>query len=372
MKTKFSAVLFAFTLSLAMTAIVRAACHDTANYRFPYETDTKSCSSSTTTITKVLHWNIYWLDSNTPRQLDVRDYGDTSPSSAGCHECWPEFDSYYWVDEGQTSYWYQKTWQALNVGGTGCSLHYTDDNRQGHTCRTPGTCMAELQDWFSYPSTGCITGLLFGGPCTRSSEFQSRCADPTGYEQETCSCPDGINTSPILIDVDGSGFAMTDADGGVVFNLLNDGVPLQISWTAALSTNAFLVLDRNGNGTIDSGQELFGNLTPQPVAPEPNGFLALAQYDKTQNGGNANGSIDSADSIFGSLRLWQDANHNGVSEAAELHTLASLNVDSISVDYKESRRSDLYGNRFRYRSKVDDTKHGKAGRWAWDVFLVVK
>lgn len=165
---------------------------------------------------------------------------------------------------------------------------------------------------------------------------------------------------------------MTDASDGVVFNLLNDGVPLQISWTAGASTNAFLVLDRNGNGTIDNGQELFGNLTPQPAAPEPNGFLALAEYDKTANGGNGNGAVDQGDAIFGSLRLWQDTNHNGVSEASELHTLPSLSVDSISVDYKESRKTDEWGNKFRYRSKVDDAKHAKSGRWAWDVFVLVK
>ena len=178
--------------------------------------------------------------------------------------------------------------------------------------------------------------------------------------------------SPIVIDVDHSGFSMTDAAGGVVFNMLNDGVPLQISWTSASSTNAFLVLDRNGNGTIDNGQELFGDLTPQPPAKDQNGFLALAEYDKTQNGGNNDGVINKEDAIFSSLRLWQDRNHNGVSEASELHTLKDLGLKSIELDYKESRRVDQYGNRFRFRAKVKDTHDAQLGRWAWDVFLVVK
>lgn len=373
MKSKFPAVLLAFTFVLATAAIVRATCRDTANQRFPYESDTKSCEQfAITTITKTLYWNIYWLDSNIPRQIDIRDYGQsTSNYSAGCHECWPEFDSYYWTDDGTTAYWYQKTFRATSAGGDLCSLHFTDDHRQGHTCRTAGACLAEVQDWFSYPSSGCITGLFFGGPCTRSSEFRSRCADPTGYEEESCSCPDGTTMSPIIVDVDNSGFSMTDALRGVVFNMLNDGVPLQISWTAPDSTNAFLALDRNGNGTIDNGQELFGDLTPQPLVAEQNGFLALAEYDKTQNGGNGNARVDQGDGIFSALRLWQDANHNGISESSELHTLPSLSVDSVSVDFKESKKTDEYGNKFRYRSKVDDAKHGQVGHWAWDVFLLV-
>ena len=300
-------------------------------------------------------------------------YSDTNDTEGwgGCNaqqqQCYPQF---YGVpntpDHWEQTIQDRAVWMISGCQDTGTPRTYTS-----YHCPEPTEeeeC--ELNEGFwNFTNSACDYSMNPG--CQPGSwGFTNDSHDCEGQFYD-CTCD---MQTPVIIDVNGNGFALTNAGNGVDFDMDANGGRERLGWTVANSDDAFLALDRNGNGTVDNGAELFGNFAPQPTPAtggSKNGFLALAEYDKPANGGNSDGKIEATDAVFSSLLLWADTNHNGVSEPGELYSLSTVGLKTLELNYKASKQTDQYGNKFRYRAKVKDVQDIQAGRWAWDVFLVV-
>ena len=216
----------------------------------------------------------------------------------------------------------------------------------------------------------CLAAVPVPGPEFGASTFSN------GSPAFSVGLPVGIvvapneRCTPILIDVSGKGYKLTDVDDGVEFDMFASGRKTRVPWPAQDAGNAWLAIDRNGNGTIDDASELFGNMSPQPKSDHPNGYTALAQYDRPASGGNLDGQIDSRDKVWSSLLLWIDKNHNGISEPSELFTLDVFGIEAISLSYQESSTQDANGNIYGYRAGLTVRPGSKAALAAFDVLVV--
>ncbi|MBN1131115.1 MAG: hypothetical protein JXA71_19150 [Chitinispirillaceae bacterium] len=161
------------------------------------------------------------------------------------------------------------------------------------------------------------------------------------------------SADPLVLDLDNNGLQLTDvrSGGGVAFDLTGDGSKETVSWVSP--NDGFLAYDRNGNGVIDSGRELFGDRNGAI-----DGFAELATYDQDRNG-----IIDAQDPLFADLRVWQDKNQNGISEAGELNTPGHYGISTLSYrssDLAHSVAGNLVTGYSRYGTATDSGLIGEA------------
>lgn len=127
--------------------------------------------------------------------------------------------------------------------------------------------------------------------------------------------------SPLVLDLDGDGINATTLDHGVTFDLFA-ARPTRTAWLGG--GDGLLVIDRNHNGLIDDGTELFGQSTF--AQSHADGFAALARLDS-----NGDGAVDAHDAAFADLRVWIDADHDGRGPASEWLTLPQAGVGALST-----------------------------------------
>ena len=144
-----------------------------------------------------------------------------------------------------------------------------------------------------------------------------------------------IYVDPLILDLDGDGLEITPLSKGVLFDANGDSIKTGTAWAGA--DDGMLVWDRDGNGLIDSGRELFGDETMLANGQKAaHGFAALSELDtgSVVNGvsvGAADGVFNAKDARYANLRIWRDLNQDGISQAGELQTLAQSGVTSIQL-----------------------------------------
>jgi hypothetical protein len=157
---------------------------------------------------------------------------------------------------------------------------------------------------------------------------------------------------PIILDLDGNGLETVGLASNIHFDHNGDGVMTKTGWVG--KDDALLVWDRNGNGSIDTGAELFGDFTPLPNGTlAPNGFAALAALDS-----NGDGIIDASDPAFAELKLWRDADQNGITGQGELISLQDAGIVSLNLANTLKNQSLTNGNPIRCAYRMLPTQRG--------------
>jgi hypothetical protein len=194
---------------------------------------------------------------------------------------------------------------------------------------------------------GCVAMASCDVLAGAEEEDMGECGDEPGFR---ClqACDDHDTTTPLVLSFDAAPVQFLATDG--TFDL--GGGVVHTDWPDARTP--WLALDRDGNGRIDDGTELFGSATPlRAGGTAPNGFVALAELDA-----DGDRRLTPADPVWPRLRAWGDADHDRVSRATELVPLARLGVTAIPLDYAVHRRCDPRGNCEGERAPLEGARPG--------------
>jgi hypothetical protein len=239
------------------------------------------------------------------------------------------------VDFGSLD-WVQNSVRDIHssLGNALQSLFEAVDSIATSIGETTSSLVQNIGSIFDSISLSLSFGDVFPGPTPRGL------IDPRCNIQFQSATTFVQRSDPLTLDLDADGLETTgiNPSNPILFDHNGDGIKTATGWVKP--DDAFLVFDRNNNGTIDSGKELFGDATALYTGgTAADGFAALAQEDT-----NADGLVNASDANWNSLKLWRDLNQDGISQSNELFTLGSQNIAALKVASTDHSQTLANGN----------------------------
>jgi len=315
--------------------------------------------------------NKYWIDENNDGKNDKYDYGENGDGTKDTDGDGKfDIDCSHLVNDVLREAGYKLPKDNITTDRMTCSKYYykaTDDIKAGDVVLFNGHVGIVV----SYdPITK--TGKFFGsqgktGPAETTFSTNPAAIDPkTGkpyywggtkkftnfLRPEPITQPSLPNKpkipgkvthrDPLILDIDGDGIHALGLTAGIHFDYDGNGFKELTGWVAP--GDGMLMLDRDTDGILGNGSELFGDFTPLANGMNAlNGFQALAQYDA-----NGDGKIDASDPVWSQLKVWQhdpeatdlgDPDSSGI-----LSTLDEIGIKAIYLDSTIINRTDDAGN----------------------------